>query len=1150
MRWIATVLLFLATAATAVAQFDSATVLGTVTDPSGAVVAHSQIKLRNTATGAERAAESGEQGQFLFPNLPVGPYRLEVTAQGFQAAAASFELVVGAHQRVDVKLNVGSVATSVQTTAEAAQLETDSSEHSQVVAARQIAELPLNGRNYSQLIALSTGVVPSPLAQQSSYLSRDGSFNINGLRSVYSNFLLDGIDNNFYGTSNQGFSNQVVQLAPDSVAEFRVVTNNPSAEYGRSGGATINVVTRYGTNQWHGRAWEFIRNTAFNAEGFFPPDVGGKPQMHRNQFGGNLGGPLLHDKLFFFLDYEGYRQTESSTDRASIPSLAERGLSSTGASLGYYLIDNSDTGGTLPIDNPCNYNVGANPCTNSTYFGYGLYGYLGGTTHLDGKIPSSEVIPFAKALLSYLPSPTNTNTYYNYVVLHPESVDKDKGDLKIDWTPKENLRFFLRYSQARMDAYDPGTIPGLAGGDGDGHVRAPLKQVVAGATWTLSPISVLEARFGFSTMEAGKTPVLAGGKSMSELFGITGLPTDPEWTGGVTYQYFLDGGFTNLGRQMTNPQHQNPTFWNPKVNYSRLIRNHSLKTGVEFSVLHVAQEDLHPVLGANAYTAQMSGYCYYKGCYAGYGSAYYGSQTAETYRMFDYADFLLGYQAEMGLASPTISNLRVWNAAGYLQDDWKISRKLSLNLGLRYEFSTPIAEADNKLANYDPTTETIVKASSGDRYTVNPNTRDFGPRLGASYSLNERTVLRGGFGISYAHWNRVGSNYLTMNPPFGILSQRLVYPSLSTYRNTQSGFPSDFVSATGYSSTEAVAQYMPKNSPDTQIRNWFFSIQRDLGHNWMLDLGYVGNHGLNEVIVNDINQATTGGSSTLQSRVPNASYGTIAGLLPWATSDYNGLQIKLEKRFSQGLYLLESFTWSKAIDYAAQALDGGGNCSDCGNALPSVQNIYNWQADRGISAYNHPFVNNTTVVWTLPVGRGQRYAHNLNHAFDTLLGGWQASGIVQERSGNPLTFAYSPNTYQEVSALVSVDGRNSYRPNQSGAAIASNKSHSQYFNVSSFSSPALDGSNPYGNSPRNAVRGYAYYNVDLGLTKNFPLTAKSHLEFRAEAFNLFNKTNFSDPNTLVPNLGTALTSSTSGTFGQITSTLPARVLQMAAKVVF
>jgi hypothetical protein len=433
-------------------------------------------------------------------------------------------------------------------------------------------------------------------------------------------------------------------------------------------------------------------------------------------------------------------------------------------------------------------------------------------------------------------------------------------------------------------------------------------------------------------------------------------------------------------------------------------------------------------------------------------------------------------------------------------------------------------------------------ASSSDPYTVNPNTKDFGPRLGAAFSLNQATVLRGGFGISYVHWNRIGSNYLTQNAPFGVVAERMVYPSLPTYLNTQSGYPTNLASPTGYNPTEATLQYMPTDSPDAQVRSWFFAVQRDLSHNWLLDLSYVGNSGSNEVIINDINQAapqtTASGTADLQSRRPNTNYNSIIGTLPWGTSNYNGLQAKIEKRFSSGLYLLDSFTWSKAIDITGQSLDGGGNCSNCGNSIPSVQNIYNWKADRGISAYNHPLVNVTSLVWSLPVGKSQWLLPNLNRVWETVLGGWQMTDILQALSGNPLTFAYSPNSNQEVSALISIYGRNAYRPNQTGSAVASSKSYTQYFNAANFSTPAANA--PFGNSPRNAVRGYGFWQLDTGLTKDFHLTDKAHLQFRAEAFNLLNKTNFGDPNT----------NYSSTTFGVITSTRDARQLQMAAKIVF
>ena len=613
-------ILLLILAVSAKAQFDTATVLGTVTDPSGAVVARCHVALRNTATAAVLTANTDGQGQYRFVDVPVGHYRLQVTTQGFESAVATFDAEVGARQRVDVQLKVASASTTVTATAAAAQLETDSSEHSQVVAARQIAELPLNGRNYSQLVELSTGVVPSPSNLSDSYGAREGAFNINGLRSVYSDYMLDGVDNNFYGTSNQGFSNEVVQLAPDSVAEFRVVTNNESAEYGHSGGATINVVTKSGTNELHGRAWEFLRNTNLDAEGFFKPDVGGKPALHRNQFGGNLGGPIKKDKLFYFIDYEGYRQKQSFTVLNLLPTCAERGLTGTtscGAASPYgYAIDDTDTGSYLPVADPCPYG-GGNPCTSATYFGGGLlYGVGGG--HIDyGFIPSADVIPFARStsggLLSYLPSPTNTNTFndafpYNYIVLEPQTYNKDKGDAKIDWTPSEKLRLFIRYSQSRMNVVDPGNIlnadgtPSVAGDNGDGRIYAPVKAIDAGVTWTISPVSVFEARFGFSSEQAGKGPYLVGQDTMTGNLALPGLPTDPQYLGGVTYQYFIDGGWTSLGRLWTSPQYQNPTLWDPEANYTRLIRSHSLKAGIEYTMLHVAQQDLHPVLGGNVYT--------------------------------------------------------------------------------------------------------------------------------------------------------------------------------------------------------------------------------------------------------------------------------------------------------------------------------------------------------------------------------------------------------------------------------------------------------------------------------------------------------------------------------------------------------------------
>jgi hypothetical protein len=324
-----------------------------------------------------------------------------------------------------------------------------------------------------------------------------------------------------------------------------------------------------------------------------------------------------------------------------------------------------------------------------------------------------------------------------------------------------------------------------------------------------------------------------------------------------------------------------------------------------------------------------------------------------------------------------------------------------------------------------------------------------------------------------------------------------------------------------------------------------------MGHNLLVDLSYVGNSGIHEVFFNDINQAapqtTSSGTASLQSRIfTYPGFGSIIGTLPWGTSNYNGLQAKVEERFTSGLYLLDSFTWSKAIDIAAQALDGGGNCDNCGNGLPSVQNIYNWQADRGISTYNHPFVNATSLVWTLPIGKGHWLGRNMNHAWDTALGGWQMTDILQARSGDPLTMNYSPDTYSnnQVSGLITIDGRNTYRPNLTGSAIKSSSlaynptiGGIQYLNSSAYAVPAAN--TPFGNSPRNGIRGFDFWQLDTGLTKDFPLVRGAHFQFRAEAFNITNRTNYGDPNSLM-----------GGNFGIVNSSLPARELQLAAKIVF
>lgn len=1058
-------------------QFDAATVLGAVRDRNAGAIQGAVVQLQNMSTGLNLSAPTGAEGEFQFINVPIGRYVLTVEQTGFQAArSAEFELRVNARQRVDFTLEVAAVETAVQVTGEVALVEADSSERGQVVNARQIVELPLNGRRYSQLILLATGTTPSPSNETTGSSSREGAFIANGLRSTFNNFLLDGLDNNYFGTSNQGFSAQTVQPTPDAVAEFKVVTNNMSAEFGRSGGATVNAAMRSGTNEFHGSAWEYFRNTQLNAVGFFRP-LGGKPTLNRNQFGFTFGGPVVQNRTFFFANYEGFREVSALVNFATLPTEAQR---------------NGIIG--LPV---------LNPLTQRVYA---------------GVIPASDMIPFARQVLELLPPTTNASPVNNYQVLRRISDYRDKGDLKVDQIFSEGVRGFMRYSQSRANIFDPGVIPGVAGGDGNGFTRIPITQIAGGLTWSMSPVSILEARFGFSRSRAGKDPVLTGGPSMRELFGITGLPEDPRYTGGITYQGFL-GGLTSLGRQWTNPQYQYPTLWNPKVNYSRIAGSHTIKTGFEYQAVNVEQLDIHPVYGIDAYA----------GLFTGRFLPTFNPGDARQVLSYSYTDFLFGLRAQILQANPTVAHVRQRFWSGYLQDDIRVNRSLTLNLGLRYEFGSPLFERDNRLSNWDPVSNAMALASSGslrNRALVNPDRNNFAPRLGFAWSPARRTAVRGGYGVSFVHWNRVGSSYLSLNAPFAIIAQRLTIPGTPLYRNTQDGYPQGLVDPARYNPLEATHQHMPEESPSGRVQSWFFSVQRELPGEWLVDLAYVGNRGNHLIVINDLNQArpnAPGQALPVQARRPNQRFSSIVGTMPWAYSNYHGLQAKVEKRYGSGLYFLNSFTWSKTIDLTSQPLDGGA----IGNDVPSVQDINNIGADRGLSAYDRPLVNATSLVWDMPFLKANR-----------LLGGWQLMAINQMRSGPTLTFIYNPSAAQEVSPLITVFGRNMYRADVSGNPVAANRTHDMYFNRSNLFIPPAD--RPFGNSGRNIARGFAFFQLDLGLAKTFRINERINLQFRAESFNALNRTNFRAPNTDVSSVA----------FGTIRSAFDPRQFQLALRLQF
>src|SRR5437899_663591 len=407
----------LLSAASASAQFDTASVVGTVRDSSGAVIPDATVTLTNAETGLSIVKTTGAAGQYEFFTVKPGTYVITAEKSGFAIALVdNVQVQVGSRPRVDLTMTVGQVSEKVQVTAAAPLIETDSSQRGQVITGDQTRELPLNGREYSELALLTTGVRQSALNRSTTGTPREGAFNVNGLRSTFNNFLIDGVDNNAYGTSNQGFSNQVMQPPPDAVSEFRVVTNNQSAEYGRAAGATVNVAYRSGTNQIHGDAWEFFRDTALNAETYFKPADGSKPPLRRNQYGGTLGGPVVQNKAFFFADFEGFRQDKKATAFSTLPTT----------------LQNS---GILSVDI-------RDPRTGVVY-------------------PAGTQIPmtaFARKVLGGLPAPNVAGAANNYSIAQDFTNDTDKAGGKIDLQISPALSLFGRYGWRDLSTDDQPAI--------------------------------------------------------------------------------------------------------------------------------------------------------------------------------------------------------------------------------------------------------------------------------------------------------------------------------------------------------------------------------------------------------------------------------------------------------------------------------------------------------------------------------------------------------------------------------------------------------------------------------------------------------------------------------------------------------------------
>jgi len=1127
------------------AQNDTGSLVGSIQDSTGAEVPGATITVLNKNTAAVFTTTTGSTGEYEAPSLHTGMYKITAAHDGFSTAVAdNITVSVGARQRLDLTLEVGKSATTVEVTDVALQLQTESSENGETVTGYQTAAFPLVSRNYSDLLALVPGSRQAPTSATTSSinsLARAGAYNVNGQRSMFNNFMLDGMDNNAYGESNQGFDNQIIAIPPDSVAQWNVVTNNENAEYGRGSGATINVASASGTNSLHATAYEFIRNTDLNAAGYFKPTLVSntgnsvpfiKPAFNRNQYGVNFGGPILRDKMFFFLDWEGFRQTLKPLTVYSLPT-------------------QNELNGILVVDVK-------NPITGNVY-------------PKNTAIPGGAINPLSAQIVSYfkkitaLPTSGLSTTGLNsndYAVEAPFTDKSDKGDLRLDYHQSANSDWFLRISDRKETGVNYPTIPLPLDGTQNGTIRILDQQIALGYTHTMGSNKVLDARLGLSRTKAGKYTLSIG----QNFFTIPGLQNVPSNIAGGLPQVSISG-FNNFGRQSTNPQWQNPALLDPKVNYTWVRGRHSIKFGYEYEHIWMAVNDNNPLYGSFTYSG-------------GY-STVSGSAVTDNY----WADFLFGNTSQYSLANYFVVHLRQTMQSVYAQDDWKVTPKLTLNLGLRWEYGSPYSEQNNYISNFDPTTQTVLTiapgATKGNGITpvstggvygkalVNPTLGDFGPRVGFAFGATPRTSIRGGFGIGYVHYSRAGSgDMLGINAPqaqFASVTQPAPTASnhcnpvpaqiiaintttASCYVTADQGYPAGLV--TTFNPATDNITYLPKDRKDSYVENYYFDVQQELGKNIVVDVAYVGSHGLKLEGFLNANQKNPANNFAR----PYANWPSDITAAPNIFfSHFDALQARYQQQFVGGLTLLNSFTWEHSLDNASASLEGN---------TPSPQDANNINADYSQSDYNLPIADITSLVYELPFGRGKRFLNGLNGAENAILGGWQLSAINFAQAGTPFNLTYGPNSATAVSPQIAATyrGANEYRPNrvtgtpitQGRSVRAANTGYVQYVNFAAFALPATKSSSgallsPFGNASRNPGRTPAFYETDLSINKQFAVPVENmKVEFRSEFYNIFNHANLYLPSSGLG--GTLGGTPTSG--GVISSTFEPRIIQFGLKVIY
>jgi hypothetical protein len=1061
---------FVCLSSLALGQNYRASVRGRVTDPQGASIAGAKLNLIYE-TNETRTASSNGHGDYVFSLVRPGNYRLEVEQQGFTKFVRTFDLSVNQELRLDVALGIGTVnVDDNMIVSSVAPLNYENAAMGAVIDNRQVTGLPLDGRNFLELSLLVPGSAPAAPGSAGS-VRGDFAFTINGSREDANNFLLDGVYNVDPKLNTFG-----VKPPVDAIREFEVLTSAYDASLGRSAGAQVNVVLKSGTNRFHGTGYEFLRNQVLDARNYFAPADQPDPKYQRNQFGFSFGGPVIKDRTFLFGDYEGTRAREGITRLANVPTARER--------VGDF--------SQLPPQ---------------------LWPLIPGTAMQfpGGVIPQQALNPIGLKIAALYPLPNRNVPGQNFVSSPVQRDRNDLFDLRIDHTFSSASQFAARYSFTDRNLFEPfsGVTQVFVPGYGNTVLRRG-QNLMLNEHHIFSPRLVNDARLAFSRV-GNQVLTENAGVSVNQQVGLPELSSNPRDFG---LSFIRITGYSPLGHEYNNPQNSATNVYQflDTATYAR--GEHLLKFGFDFR--YTQQNAFRDVQSRGLFT------------FPGQISFTLPDGTPTVFPFVTgnaLANLLFGLPLVTGGARlDNAQHLRTQSYNTFINDSYRITPRLTLSLGLRYEYNSPPVDTKDRANIYDPATGKLVQVGTNGipRGGYGPDKNNFAPRLGLAWALGKdgATVVRAGYGVYYDQSPLAPGEGLYFNAPY--YDFRFYFQSAQAPLTLFNPFPFN----TPSQSPPSAFAY-DRNLRTAYTQHWNLSVQHQLGNNTVAELAYVGSKSTKLLASRDINQPP---ASPQQPNLPrNPLFGEITQQESSAASNYHSLQARLQQRLAFGLSLLGSYTYGKSIDNASGVFSSTGD--------PNYpQNSFNLAAERGRSGFDVRHRFSLSYSYDLPFGKGKSLLGDAGWA-TTLVSGWQTFGVITLQTGRPFTVALLPEFDNSNTGISNLGFLGNDRPNLVGQARSDDPTPDRWFNTAAFRIPPFGS---FGNSGRNILDGPSFKNVNFSLVKNTAIKESLTVQFRTEFFNLFNHPNFGLPDNFVG----------SPSFGRVLSAESPRRIQFGFKLLF